>query len=40
MFNTERNYFNWVLNEAVPLPDELMPVDEDLLAGLRSGFAF
>ena len=40
LFNTERNYFNWVLNEEVPLPDELMPVGEDLLVGRRSGFAF
>ena len=40
LFNNERNYFNWVLNEEVPLPDELMPIGEDLLVGRRSGFAF
>ena len=40
LFNSERNYFNWVLNEEVPLPDELMPIGEDLLVGRRSGFAF
>ncbi len=40
LFNTERNYFNWVLNEEVPLPDVLMPHGEDILVGRRSGFAF
>ena len=40
LFNTSRNYFNWVLNEEVPVPDQLMPIGEDLLIGRRSGFAF
>ena len=40
LFNNERNFFIWVLNEEVPIPDRLMPVGEDLLVGRRSGFAF
>ena len=40
LFNTTGNYFTWVLNEEEIVPDELVPVDDDLLVGRRSGFAF
>jgi len=40
LFNTTGNYFTWVLNEEELVPDELVPVDRDLLVGRRSGFAF
>jgi hypothetical protein len=40
LFNAESNYFLWVLNEEELVPDILMPLEEDLLLGKRSGFAF
>ena len=40
LFNAERNYFLWVLNEEELVPDILEPLEEDLLLGKRSGFAF
>ncbi len=40
LFNETDNYFFWVLNEETPLPDVLDSVDDDLLLGKRSGFAF
>lgn len=40
LFNQRTNYFFWVLNEEEEVPDELAPVQEDLLVGRRSGFAF
>lgn len=36
---TGRRFF-WTLNEEHPVPDILDPVEEDLLVGRRSGFAF
>ena len=40
IFNEERNFFNWVLNEEEPLSDNLVPLSEDLIVGRKSGFAF
>ena len=40
VFNETRNYFNWVLNEEEPLSDVLVPLQDDLLVGRKSGFAF
>ena len=40
LFNGIKNYFIWVLNEEEPLPDNLMPLEDDLLVGRKSGFAF
>jgi len=42
MFNSEENYFFWVLNEEERVPDILDPVSEhdDIFVGRRSGFAF
>jgi hypothetical protein len=40
MFNTERNYFFWVLNEEESRSDVLIPLRDDLLVGRKSGFAF
>lgn len=42
LFNEEKDYFFWVLNEEDGVPDILDPVDEDgdILVGRRSGFAF
>ena len=40
IFNERKNFFLWVLNEEEPLPDVLQHVEDDLLVGRRSGFAF
>lgn len=40
LFNEEKDYFFWVLNEEEGLSDVLEPVGDDLLVGKRSGFAF
>ena len=40
LFNKRSNYFLWVLNEEEVVPDILDPLDDDLLVGKRSGFAF
>ncbi len=40
LFNTTGKYFTWILNEEEIVPDELVPVETDLLVGRRSGFAF
>ncbi len=42
MFNEEKDYFFWVLNEEEGVPDILDPVGEydDIFLGRRSGFAF
>lgn len=40
IFNAEKNYFLWVLNEEELVPDILELIEEDLLVGKRSGFAF
>lgn len=42
MFNEEKNYFFWVLNEEEGVPDILDPIGEtgDIFLGRRSGFAF
>lgn len=40
IFNEERNYFNWVLNEEAPISDNLVPLSDDLVVGRKSGFAF
>ena len=40
IFNEEKNYFLWVLNEEELVPDILERFDPDILVGRRSGFAF
>jgi len=42
LFNTERNYFIWVLNEEPGVPDTFAPdpITRELVIGKRSGFAF
>ena len=40
IFNARKNYFLWVLNEEELVPDILDSIDDDLLLGKRSGFAF
>jgi len=40
LYNSTGKYFTWVLNEEELVPDELVPVESDLLVGRRSGFAF
>ncbi len=40
LFNEERNYLFWVLNEEEYIPDYLEPLADDLVVGRRSGFAF
>jgi len=40
IFDEDRNYFNWVLNEEEPISDNLVPLSEDLVVGRKSGFAF
>ena len=40
IFNERKNFFLWVLNEEEPLPDILQPIEDDLLVGRRSRFAF
>ena len=40
LFNTKTNYFFWVLNEEEPLMDNLITLEDDLLVGRKSGFAF
>ena len=40
LFNGIKNYFIWVLNEEEPLSDILVPLEDDLLLGRKSGFAF
>ena len=40
LFNKRSNYLLWVLNEEELVPDQLEPLEEDLLVGRRSGFAF
>jgi hypothetical protein len=40
IFNAEKNYFLWVLNQEELIPDDLDLIEEDLLLGKRSGFAF
>jgi hypothetical protein len=40
LFNTERNYFFWVLNEEEPAAETYSPIDKDVIVGNRSGFAF
>ena len=40
LFNTRANYFFWVLNEEEVVPDVFDPVEDDLVVGRRSGFAF
>jgi hypothetical protein len=40
LFNTERNYFFWVLNEEEKVPDNFFSLGEGILVGHRSGFAF
>ena len=40
VFNDRANYFLWVLNEEEPVPDVFDTIDDDLLFGRRSGFAF
>jgi hypothetical protein len=40
LFNAEKNIFIWVLNEEELIPDILDPIEDDLLLGKRSGFAF
>ena len=40
LFNERKKYFFWVLNEEELVPDILEPLEDDLLVGKRSGFAF
>jgi hypothetical protein len=40
LFNTERNYFFWVLNEEERVPDVFNQLDKDVLVGRRTGFAY
>ena len=40
IFNEQRNFFMWVLNEEEPFTDVLVPLKDDLLVGRKSGFAF
>jgi len=40
LFDANDPAFRFVLDESVSMPDVLMPVDEQLLVGWRSGFAF
>lgn len=40
LFNTDRNYFFWVLNEEEVVPDNFVPLDKETLLGRRTGFAF
>ena len=40
LFNAQKNYFLWVLNEEEIVPDILEPRTDDLVVGKRSGFAF
>ena len=40
LLNTKTNYFFWVLNEEEVVPDTLDPLEDDLIVGRRSGFAF
>lgn len=40
LYNKEGRYFTWILNEEELVPDELVPLEPDLLLGRRSGFAF
>ena len=40
LFNTNRNYFSWVLNEEEKVPDIFDAIEKDILLGRRTGFAF
>ena len=42
IFNTERNHFNWILNEedGVVVPDTLRELADGILLGKRTGFVF
>jgi hypothetical protein len=40
MFNTKNNYFFWVLNEEVKLPEHFKKLSEEVVVGRRSGFVF
>ena len=40
LFNTDGNYFFWVLNEEEAVPDQFVPLEKDILIGRRTGFAF
>ncbi len=40
LFNTNANYFFWVLNEEAPVPEHFDQLAPDLLVGRRTGFAF
>jgi len=40
LFNERGKYFVWALNEEPGVPDTLKPIEDDLLVGQRSGFAF
>lgn len=40
LFNTTSNYFFWVLNEEEKVPDQFGKLDDDILVGRRTGFAF
>jgi hypothetical protein len=40
MFNLERNYFFWVLDEEVAVPDEFTKLSEEVVVANRTGFVF
>jgi hypothetical protein len=40
LFNTENNYFIWVLNEEVGMAENFKPISDDATVGERSGFIY
>jgi hypothetical protein len=40
LFNTNKNYFFWVLNEEQEVPDRFLAIGKDLVIGSRTGFVF
>ena len=40
LYNKKGRDFTWILNEEELVPDELVPLEPDLVVGRRSGFAF
>ena len=40
LFNQDRNYFFWVLNDEEPVSEYFTRLDDDVLLGRRTGFAF
>lgn len=40
IFNQTKNYFLWILNEDVEVPDTMFPIADNLLVSQRTGFAY